>query len=188
MGKSFPFIVIEGIDGAGKTVTAKLLSEMVGANYYKTPSGHFGKLRANADYVFRNDPQKRFKFYFNSVKFASSEIIQIIQKNPVICDRYIWSTVVYHKAMGLDLSNFDIDRSGIVIPQYAFSLYADEETCRRRIRERNDQSASDLCLEQDLRLQQRVRSIFLKYPLIQIDTSNLTILEICKKILSIVCG
>lgn len=112
--------MIEGIDGVGKTTTAKLLAEMIDAIYYKTPSYHFEKLRVVADRVFRNDPQRRFKFYFNSVKFASTEIRQIIQKKPLVCDRYIWSTVVYRKALGFDLSNFDIDGAGIAIPHMLF--------------------------------------------------------------------
>lgn len=182
----FPFVNIEAIDGVGKTITAKLFAQIIKGVYYKTPSGHFETLRANADLAFRNQPGKRFKFYFNSVKFASKEISIIIQERAVVCDRYIWSTLAYHEALGIDLSKFDLGKTGIVIPHYTFLLHANEEVREKRIRDRGNWSTSDRYLEQDRALQRRVQENFLKYPLIPIDTSYLTVYETCERMLSVI--
>ena len=57
----FPFIVIDGIDGVGKTTVAKMLVRQTGACYYKTPSGIFEKMRLDID--VDGDNESKFFFY-----------------------------------------------------------------------------------------------------------------------------
>ena len=55
------FIVIEGIDGSGKTTVSKLLSEKLNALMYKTPSWPFSDWRDVIDKTV--DIKSRFYFY-----------------------------------------------------------------------------------------------------------------------------
>lgn len=181
--KRFPFIVIEGIDGVGKTTCAELLTNEMGAILYKTPSGVFEKIRKGIEDL--RDNQVRFTFYLASVFHASSEISKLVSQQPIVCDRYIYSTIAYHRGLGVNLSHIDFERLPIVFPDFCFYFYATENVCEQRItgRKQGINSASDIALEKDKNLQRRIHQEFLKLPMISIDTSKLTVNEVCEQIL-----
>lgn len=182
-GKRFPFIAIEGIDGVGKTTCTELLASEMSAILYKTPSGVFEKIRKEIEDFGNN--QVRFTFYLTSVFYASNEISKLVSQKPVICDRYIYSTIAYHRGLKVDLSHIDFERLPIVFPDFCFYLYATENVCKQRITSRKQgiSSASDIALENDKNLQRRIHQEFLKLPMISIDTSELTVNEVCEQIL-----
>ncbi len=179
----FSFIVIEGIDGVGKTTCVPLLAEKIQAACYKIPSGLFKRTRAEID--ASADVQVRFSFYLTSVFHASIEIGKLLLSQNVVCDRYIFSTIAYHLALGADLFYLNIAKLPILWPDYSFYLCAREEVRRRRMALRPGLSPSDVVLERDIELQRRVHQEFLKFPLTIIDNSDLNPDEVCKQILDL---
>ena len=181
--KKHLFIAIEGIDGVGKTTCVKSLANKINAVIYKTPSGIFEKMRKDIE-CFGNN-QVRFAFYLASVFHASSEINKFISKKSVVCDRYIYSTIAYHKGLKVKLPHINFKQLPIIFPDFCFYLYADEDICKERMANRRQgiNSASDIALENDKHLQRRIHQEFLKLPMTLIDTSKLTANEVCEKIL-----
>ncbi len=179
--KQFLFIAIEGIDGVGKTNCSKLLADKIGGQYYKTPPVLFENIKREIDAKGNN--QARFAFYLSSVFYASEEIRSSLSCNPVVCDRYIFSTIAYHNALGVDLSYVCLNKIPILFPDHCFYLYADEQVRRQRIDERKVYSPSDEALEKNIYLQRKVHEEFLKLPAGRIDTSRLKLEEVCEQIL-----
>lgn len=182
MSKKFPFIAIEGIDGVGKSTCAKLLAEKISAYYYKTPSGIFEKICTSIDVSV--DPYARFIFYLGATLYASEEIKNIVTRQPVVCDRYLLSTIIYHEAMGVDISSIIQKPPAILAPDHYIHLYADENTRTQRLLGRNFLSPSDSALEKNKELQRQIHYGFTKSPgMIHIDTSLISPEEVCVRIL-----
>ena len=182
--KKYPFVVVEGIDGVGKTTCAKAVAKKIGGIYYKTPSKKFEKERVEFD--LSKNYSSRFLFYLKVVNHASSEISKLILKKPVVCDRYIYSTIAYHRALGVKIPSNLIEKSLILVPNLTIYLWADQKTCSQRITERGVYSNSDKELEKDKNLQEKIHKEFETFSLTLINTSNLTITEVSNKIIEII--
>lgn len=101
------FIDLGGVDGAGKTTIARLLSKETGAVCYATPpkklAGYRNKIDAEAS------PLEHYKFYLEGVRIASKEIWEMLAEGQnVICDRYWLTTYVYHKVMGVAVETINL--------------------------------------------------------------------------------
>lgn len=176
------FIVLEGIDGAGKTTCAKILAEKLKGRYYKSGGQFFEKIKGDIEEL--NNPQIRFSFYLTASICASTEISKILLNKHVICDRYVDSTIIYHKALGADLGYIEPYKLPIILPDFIFYLYAREDVVRQRLKHRNIKTPMDIALEKNRNLQQKIHEEFLKHQTaIKIDTSNMMPEEICSKIL-----
>ena len=101
--KSNLFIVCEGLSGAGKTEFAKALSKKTNALYFKTPPYSLNRFRSLIDKNFNY--KYRYYFYLLSVFLSSEKIKKILKKQPVICDRYIYTTLAFHSAIGIKTHN-----------------------------------------------------------------------------------
>lgn len=101
----------------------------------------------------------------------------------MICDRYIYSTIAYHKALGVDLSRIDFKRLPVLLPDFSFYLWAEKKVYLQRLLNRKTHSVSDRNLEKNRVLQQKIHQEFLTLPVISINTSYLTPKEVCAKIL-----
>ncbi len=174
------FLVIEGIDGAGKTTCAKILAEKLNAYYYKTPPGIFEKIRPEIE-IF-SDPLTRFSFYLASVFYASIEISKIIAWRPVVCDHYLLSTIAYHRAIGLNLSWVNFSQLPIILPNINFYLHADENTYLERLKKRYP--VIDSALEKNREFQRKVHEEFFRLNVVPIDTTSLSINEVVEQLLS----
>lgn len=175
------FIAIEGIDGADKTTCSKLLAEKIGAHYYKTPSGIFEKVRLEVEKL--KNVEIRFLFYLTSTVHASNEIRELLSKQPVVCDRYLYSTLTYHKSLGVDVSCLNLDKLQIMRPDFCLYLYANDMVIKERVSKRECKSRSDLELEKNKELQRKIHEEFMGMPLIKIDTTEIDIEKTCDKIL-----
>ena len=148
-----PFVVLEGVDGSGKTTVGQRLAHELGGAYLHTLSEGYKPSRA---YVDTSAPDARLLFYLSSVVDASERIAQMRLEQPVICDRYVWSSLVPHAAYhGRDLSEltqvWSFVTNALVSPSQVFFLQVSEEEQLRRIGTRKDLtlSASDsFCLQE----------------------------------------
>jgi thymidylate kinase len=123
------FIVLEGISGSGKTELGTRLSRQISAQYYTTPPAMFRTIREEADRILCL--KSRFLFYLSSVVQASWEISKILENQSVACDKYIWSTICYHRVYGLNVmmphSTFYLQ------PDYSFLVVCEEEKRLERL-------------------------------------------------------
>jgi len=126
------FIVIEGVSGSGKTEISRRLAQQMPARYYATPSAPFSKIRGEVDRKLALDA--RFLFYLSSVVHASWEIEKVLEKQSVVCDKYIWSTICYHTVYGLNIK--DTFNHLYREPDYVFLLVCDDEKRLHRLRNR----------------------------------------------------
>jgi len=94
------FASIEGLDGSGKSTVAKLLAEQMGAVLYKCPPDPFRQFRKTVDEQV-GDPVVKFFFYLAGNFQAANEIRRMLEEHPVVCDRYIDSTLAFHRAQGV---------------------------------------------------------------------------------------
>lgn len=125
------FIVLEGVDGCGKTTVSSELARMFDATLVKTPLPDQECLRHIYDYG--KDMTARYLFYLSCVMTASQHINKILQVSSVVCDRYLYSAICYHKAMGVDTDIVDIGRLGIIVPDLTFCLITDTDVRRSRL-------------------------------------------------------
>ena len=128
----YQFIVLEGISGSGKTEIGKRLSQQISAQYYTTPPAIFQKIRREADETL--SLQSRFLFYLSSVMQASQEISGILETKSVVCDKYIWSTICYHTAYGLNVKMPPL--SFYLQPDYVFLIVCKEKERLQRLHDR----------------------------------------------------
>ena len=94
------FIVIEGLDGSGKSTVSKHLAEKLNAKLLTTPGAGFKEVRKQLDTVFEHNPKARQLFYMATVLNVASEAQRFIDSGQnVVVDRYWLSTQVYHHWM-----------------------------------------------------------------------------------------
>lgn len=87
------FLVFEGIDGSGKTTLSKAVAEKLGAIWTKEPtftSEEADTLNLNS----KDDIDREIEFCIDRIKHQSF-IKSTLETNSLVCDRYIWSGLVY---------------------------------------------------------------------------------------------
>jgi thymidylate kinase len=131
MSEKSIFIVIEGLDGSGKSTICEKLGHKLNCTIYKTPSFPYSKIRSEVDSTA--DAAARFFFYLSSVFYASTEISALLKKNSVVCDRYLYSTICYHAILNPSFSKFAIGDWNILRPDFTFFLSTPFEERVRRI-------------------------------------------------------
>ncbi|MFW8632071.1 dTMP kinase [Vibrio natriegens] len=94
------FIVIEGLDGSGKSTVSKHLAEKLNAKLLTTPGADFKDIRKQLDTVFEHNTKARQLFYMATVLNVADEAQRLIDSGQhVVVDRYWLSTQVYHHWM-----------------------------------------------------------------------------------------
>jgi dTMP kinase len=173
------FIVIEGIDGVGKSTVGSLLAEQIGAFFFQTPPNSFSSTRDIIDKSAKVN--SRFFFYLASVTYTSEIIQECLKEKPVVCDRFIISTLGYHKSIGLNIE-IDIQKLNLQKPDFTFFLTIDNEIERqRRLKERNKFTSVDALVD-NLDFRERLIKEYLRFSMTCIDTSNLSALQVVERI------
>jgi len=165
MGKRGVFICIEGIDASGKTTHAHRLVENLrrkgfDAVYTTEPtSGAIGKLIRT--HILQS--QKREPSIIEALLFAADRIEHVENMiNPalqegkiVISDRYVYSSLAYQGAAGLDLRLIEEINKFAISPDLTVYIDIPAEVVFERLRREKS-------VMENLETQDKVRKVYLK--------------------------
>jgi dTMP kinase len=165
MGKKGIFIVIEGLDGSGKTTQATLLAKKLSQSYKviltAEPSqckiGTF--IREGCLYEDKRLPIEAEALLFAADRFEhmQKEIKPALDEGKlVICDRYVYSSLAYQGSAGLSLDWIKTINARALQPD--FSVFID--VAPERVLERLQRKKSVM---ETLETQQKVRAVYLKF-------------------------
>ena len=128
-------IVIEGIDGTGKTTVANIVAEMLGGAYIPTPAKEMREIRKHFN---KGDPTAKYLFYLASLVDLTPYLFERLLQGYVVVDRYLATTICYHKAAGVQTEIIDWQKLPIVKPDIQFCLeVSDRKEWLRRIIQRD---------------------------------------------------
>ena len=140
------FIVIEGMDGSGKSTISKTLSEKLNAELVSTPGHQFKDIRKPLDTIFSQNTKARQLFYAATVLNVSDEIKLLTESGQhVVTDRYWLSTQVYHNWMsnGEHLNLHDVECE-LLTPDLTVYLELPLNERHKRISARNNNTREDI--------------------------------------------
>jgi dTMP kinase len=193
MGDRGIFVCVEGLDGCGKTTQAKLLVKRLkgdyDAVYTAEPSdGKIGKL-IKKHYLHVD---KRGSAVVEALLFAAdrfehlkSEVLPALDdERLVVSDRYVYSSLAYQGAAGLDLKWIEKINEHAVRPSLALFIDVEPETVIRRLKRKRS-------VMENLETQLKVREIYLRFvdkgSLVRVD-GNRSKTEVAREIASTVKG
>lgn len=173
------FIVIEGLDGTGKSTVCQFLAEHFQAQLRSSSSALPSDLRQSVD--ASGSLEVRFNLYRLGVSIVADEVTRTLARRAVVCDRWIYSTIAYHRALGADVRLADV-QSLLDLPDHAFCLLAPDHERRRRMERRARMEAHDE-LFLDERLAEAVQRELLKAGCTPICTEGRSALKVVDQIL-----
>jgi len=175
-----PFIVIEGLMASGKTTLAKSLAKRLGGKYCKTPLEPFQSARTLVDRYAPN--VARFYFYVSAVYHANLSIRRWLLEGPVVCDKYIHSTLAFHRAMSVPCDDKWIN--WVIKPDIVLLLDAQRSTRALRLTQRHHQPAQlpDSDFENEVLLR------FRAFDLQTLHTDSLSPEQTTDRALRLICG
>lgn len=159
------FIVIEGLDGSGKTTQAKLLAAKLAQShctlFTAEPSqGRIGTFIRNSCLYGeeRLIPEvEALLFAADRIEHVENEIKPALQeKRLVISDRYIYSSLAYQGSAGVDLSWIRGINKDALKPDFAVFIDVTPETVLKRLERRKS-------IMENLETQRRVRETYLTF-------------------------
>jgi len=185
------FIVIEGIDGAGKTLHSRNLCIQLhkrgfDVRYTTEPSNSFiGRLLREEFLYRRKAPPEVEALLFAADRFQhiKNEVQPMLQQNSIIVsDRYYYASIAYQGAQGVDMEWIRCINNFALKPDLAIYLDIPAEIAMSRIR-RNKSVMEKIDFER------RVRNIYLdlvkRGELTYVD-GNRAVEDVNKEILSLV--
>jgi dTMP kinase len=165
MTKNGVFIVIEGLDGSGKTTQAKLLTERLQKthNVFCTAEPSQGKIgtfiRKCCLYEKTRLPieAEALLFAADRIEHMQNEIAPALaQGKVVICDRYIYSSLAYQGSTGLSLDWIKTINAGALEPDFSIFIDVSPEQVLDRLQRKKS-------VMETLETQQKVRKIYMKF-------------------------
>lgn len=146
-------IVFEGIDGAGKQTQSRLLSESLSAMNVKTLllsypdySSAYGKM-IDSYLHGAHKPAVRELFFLYAIDQVKDELRikeALNEGKVVIMDRYLYSTVAYQSAGGLDYSYAKAMEELIALPKPDVVFYLDISVNESMERKRRQKGTLDI--------------------------------------------
>lgn len=192
MGKKGFFICVEGLDGCGKTTQTKLLvgrlkQKGYDAVYTAEPSrGKIGKFIKK--YCLHG--KKRVSSIVEALLFAAdrfehveNEVLPTLNTGKlVVSDRYVYSSLAYQGAAGLDLKWIEKINEHAIYPDLAIFIDVEPETVIQRLKPKKS-------VMENLETQRKVREVYIKFVekggLVKID-GNKSKSEVADDILMVV--
>jgi dTMP kinase len=165
MGKKGIFIVIEGLDGSGKTTQATLLSKQLEQTYKVLLTAEPSRAKIGTfirDCCLYEDKRlpteaEALLFAADRIEHMYSEVKPALEEGKlVICDRYIYSSLAYQGSAGLSLEWIKTINARALQPD--ISIFIDVPP--RRVIERLQRKKSVM---ETLETQMKVREVYLKY-------------------------
>lgn len=178
------YIVIEGVDGSGKTEVSAKIAQHIGAHLIESPMGEFQKIRK---YVDENLSDKgRFFFYLASNVDLSNYVKKIRQEKSVVCARYFHSTLIGYASrnnISIDALYDEVllDFKEFEKPDLTIFLHVNEEIQKSRIQGRDPKknSLTDIKCVTDAAYQKNLMFNYDKIckaeSWVRIDTSNMSL-------------
>lgn len=138
------FIVLEGLDGAGKTSIGEYLAKEYGFVGVKTPTPIFEQIRS---YIDKQDVYTKLMFYYAGNFDASKKIEKQLQESSVICDRYFYSSLVYFAyfsgyTIKETLELMEKLTGKLLLPDTVIYLTVSDEERMNRLKERSIETSS----------------------------------------------
>jgi dTMP kinase len=186
------FICVEGLDGCGKTTQSKLLVRKLrkmgwDAVYTAEPSrGKIGKFIQK--YCLHGE--KRTSPIVEALLFAADrfehverEVIPVLNEGKiVVSDRYVYSSLAYQGATGLDLKWIEMINEHAIRPDVAIFVDVEPEAVIKRLKPKKS-------VMENLETLRKVREVYVKFvekgELVRID-GNKSKKEVADDILKVV--
>lgn len=185
----YKFIVFEGIDGCGKTTQSKMLSNKIKGVYTFEPTeGDIGKVIRGALSGKKAYGKETLALLFAADRMEHVPIINRMLKNKhVVCDRYLYSSMVYQSIQGVEL-DFIVNINKFAIrPDVLIFLDVDIEESINRMKNRDREIFENReMLEHAIKKYYEIikNKVFEpKYGYIIIDTSKKTIEDVHNEII-----
>lgn len=159
------FIVIEGLDGSGKTTQAKTLVQKLGQSYnavytLEPSKGRIGSfIRRQILYGEKrlSVPVEALLFAADRVEHVQNEIIPKLSKGQiVISDRYVYSSLAYQGSSGLSLDWIQTLNQNALRPDLALFIDVDPEIVLNRLKRKKS-------IMENIETQKKVREVYLKF-------------------------
>lgn len=174
MSKSI-FIVLDGLDGSGKSEMVKLLHNYISSNHKncnilitrEPTDGKYGKgirdILANEKDPKINGQKLLELFIKDREEHLKNEVIPFLnkidkEKNIVICDRYYYSTIAFQATQGLDIKMLIEVNKTFLKPDLALILDIKPENALERIKARKKEKF------EQLEFMKKLRKRFLEMP------------------------
>jgi len=165
MNQKGVFIVIEGLDGSGKTTQTYLLAQKLSKNYpvnlTAEPSrGKIGTfIRQCCLYEDKRLPTEAEALLFaaDRIEHLQNEIKPALDEGKiVVCDRYTYSSLAYQGSAGLSLDWIKTINARALQPDFAIFIDVPPEKVLERLQRKKS-------VMETLETQQKVREVYLKY-------------------------
>lgn len=151
------FVVLEGIDGVGKSTVTKLVAEKLNFIAYATPPKGYMERRMEID--LNGSPEQKFNFFRAGVVVAAEEIKGFLAEGrSVICDRYWMTTYVYHRVIGVTVTEEMF--SELLQPDLTILLRASPEHQLQRLIERGMSINDTQMVPRNLQLRKEYEELF----------------------------
>ena len=179
MQKRGAFIVIEGLDGSGKTTQARLLVQKLrsshNAVYTTEPSrgkiGSFIRECCLFEEKRLDSATEALLFAADRIEHIQNEVVPALNKGLlVISDRYLYSSLAYQGSTGLSLEWIEAINKHALKPDLAVFIDVAPETVMQRLNRKKS-------VMETLETQRQVREVYLKFvandDLVRIDGDKL---------------
>jgi dTMP kinase len=166
MRRKGTFICIEGLDASGKTTQARRLVRELRRRGFQTiyttepSSGEIGKFIRN--YILER--KKRVPIVVEALLFAVDRVDHLERKvkpalekgKIVVSDRYVYSSLAYQGAAGLDLNWIEEINRSVITPDLAIYLDVPPEVVVKRMKRKRS-------VMERLQIQQKVQRVYMKF-------------------------
>lgn len=187
------FLVIEGIDGVGKTTVINYISEKYGLGVVETPEFPYSAIKQQV--VENESPLSNFLFFMAGNVSFGERFLSSQGRLPVICVRYLWSTIAYTvakigKCNGLIEDVCDKALKEVSLPDKVVMLTACDDALEARYMNKPD-SDYERSLRSNTDFRKKLLDAYeysfkiLPVERVNIDTSMLGIEDVAHRIVSV---